>query len=367
MQRCAIPGNSPLQSCHTPFKDVSTPRGSKLRVILSHPYSGALHWWMQSANEWAHSTRPDHPYYRHLYGKVNDHLDVALACTVIFDEIILPAADAQYPESTISADYRKVEIPSLGLLADWDPVQASRKALENIAGDIAKDIKISRILAKVPKHLRAQVVLDVATDMLLQSEYKAPVISSSGRRAMLVRLAELGILADLGVPTKRASSTSGAGNKPPETLATIGELTNYVSVTGLSFRSPDIKTLSDIKSNSTVRNYAKSFQNVLIPKKKSTATVDLFDSIRQAWKSQELQNRISGGFTTTSRAFSVLGLIPGIGTIAEAVAMGADAGAIASEKLEQKNSWYEIGPEILRLESLAALERHLTDSTAGDH
>ncbi|MFJ5305402.1 hypothetical protein [Streptomyces sp. NPDC088350] len=321
---------------------------------------------MQSSDDWAHPTRPAHPYYRHLYGNFDEHLDVALACAVIFDEIILPAADARYPDSVMSPDYRTVEIPGLGLFADWDPVRASREAMTGIAEDVARDARISHILKNVPKRLRTQVVVDVATDMLLLGEYKAPVISSPGRRAMLLRLIELDVLADLGLSLGGVGSIQKSATESPATLGAVTELRKYVSVTGLTFKSPDVKSLSGIKSNSLVRNYAGNFQKVLTADNSDTGPLDLFESIRSAWKSRVLQSRISGSFTATSRGLSVLGLIPGVGTVAEVVAMGAEATAIASEKLERKNSWYEIGPEILRLESLAALERHLEDADTRD-
>ncbi|MFI0540596.1 hypothetical protein ACH3VS_17145 [Streptomyces sp. WSLK1-3] len=314
---------------------------------------------MQSADEWAMSTSPDHPYYRHLYGKVDDHLDVALACTVIFDEVIIAAADAKYPESEVSGDYSKVKISGLNLLADWDPVQASRKALEDIVGDLAKDPILSRILRKVPRNLQGQVIQDVAVDLILMREYNAPVVSSPGRRAMLIRLMEINALSGVGVP----HIAQNAAIQSQSVREAVDDLTSYVTVTGLTFMSPDVRSLSEIKENRLVRNYAEEFQKVLALGDPEGSSVRLFESIRRAWKSRELQGRIANGFSASSRGLSLLGLVPVIGTFAEAAALGADATALAAEQREKKNSWYEIGPQIRRLESLAALQRHIEDNT----
>lgn len=34
--------------------------------------------------------RPSHSYYRTLYGNVDRNLDIALACCVVFEEVVLP-------------------------------------------------------------------------------------------------------------------------------------------------------------------------------------------------------------------------------------------------------------------------------------
>ncbi|MET7906337.1 hypothetical protein ABZS86_34765 [Streptomyces sp. NPDC005355] len=310
---------------------------------------------MQSARESPHSVNPSHPYYRHLYGKVYDHLDVALACTVIFDELIIAAADALYPDSSYSGDYSKVTIPALGILADWNPVHAGQDSVGDITGDLAGDPVLSRILRKVPRQHREQVVRDVVIDLLLMREYDAPVISSRGRRAMLARLIELDVLPGM----RAAGGASVVEVESQAAIDAVDDLASYVTVTGLTFKSPDVGALSGIKENRLVRNYAGEFQKVLALGGEGGRSSSLFESIERAWKSRELQGRIAGGFSATSRGLSLLGLVPVVGTFTEAAALGADAVAFAGERREQKNAWYEIGPQILRLESLAAMRRHI--------
>ena len=43
------------------------------------------------------SKDPAHPYYAALFGNVSAHIDVALACALIYEDIIIPAADAIAP------------------------------------------------------------------------------------------------------------------------------------------------------------------------------------------------------------------------------------------------------------------------------
>lgn len=92
----------------------------------------------------------------------------------------------------------------------------------------------------------------------------------------------------------------------------------------------------------------------------------LYDAIRQAWGRREIAQSVSRAFTATSRGLSIFGLIPGIGTVASAAGLGATAGEVATTQAASKQSWYELGPEILKLESLAALERHIDHSIGND-
>jgi hypothetical protein len=53
------------------------------------------------------------------------------------------------------------------------------------------------------------------------------------------------------------------------------------------------------------------------------------------------------------------GLLPGVGTLATALGMGADAASEVAERRAAKFRWYELGPEIQRFETLRDLEAAL--------
>src|SRR5580693_846833 len=97
----AILVREPLSGCCqlTPF--LGAGRKSSMKIILSHPYSGAVHWWfgqLQRVGGDQALKRPYSGYYRTLYGSdIDNFIDIALACLVIFDEIVIPAADAAFP------------------------------------------------------------------------------------------------------------------------------------------------------------------------------------------------------------------------------------------------------------------------------
>jgi hypothetical protein len=55
----------------------------------------------------------------------------------------------------------------------------------------------------------------------------------------------------------------------------------------------------------------------------------------------------------------VAGLIPGVGAVADAVALGADAVAAHAERRGERLKWYELGPEIARQRSLQELDAEL--------
>ncbi|WP_159803603.1 hypothetical protein [Arthrobacter zhaoguopingii] len=332
-----------------------------MKIILSHPYAGALLWWMQSGNEWSDPKVPQHPYYRHLYGNVDKFKDLALACTVVFDEIVMAAADFGYPDSQVTDDYRKIHIPSLSLSADWDPVYESQTLTRPIVGDLLRDPVIARIISRVPKNLKSRVIEDCIADILLMREYECPLISSVGRRGLVVRLLELDVVA--------ASSTSSSIYLPSgQSLAdelsetfNADQLNRYVEMVGLMFRSPDVASLSNIKSNDKIRAYASRFQDVLVDNP-SGGEDHLLEAISDAWRNRELAEKVKSGFSMAGRGLTILGLIPVVGTVSGVIGLGSEASEIAADQFAKRHAWYELGPEIIRLESMASLENYMASA-----
>jgi hypothetical protein len=152
-----------------------------VKVILSHPYSGAIHWWigqLRGVGGQQALKKPPPGYYRTLYGDVENSIDIALACLVIFDEILLPAADAAFPgELQHMRDGRSHGvIADLALETDLEPWQQAGRLYQPIEEQLLSDIVIRRVLARVPKGAWRMVLTDAITDILLASEHRAPVI-----------------------------------------------------------------------------------------------------------------------------------------------------------------------------------------------
>jgi hypothetical protein len=129
------------------------------------------------------------------------------------------------------------------------------------------------------------------------------------------------------------------------------------------FRSPDVASLSSIKSNKKIRLYASHFQDVLVDNP-SGGQEHLLEAISDAWRSRELADTVKSGFSMTGRGLTILGLIPVVGTVTGMIGVGTEVGEIAANQIAKRHAWYELAPEIVRLESLAALERHMVDASA---
>src|SRR6185369_11176936 len=124
---------------------------------------------------------------------------LALACLVVFDEVIIPAADFGFESAISSADYQKIRIPDVELSADWQPVHESKRLLQGITSDLLHDVQIAKILSRVPQNIQREVLADALSDILLMKEYQAPLVSSYGRRVLIHRLLQLGV-SSLSVP-----------------------------------------------------------------------------------------------------------------------------------------------------------------------
>jgi hypothetical protein len=123
-----------------------------MRVVLSHPFSGAIYWWFaqyMDVSAGMRSKQPTHGYYSQLYGDIDRNCDTALASAVVFEEIVLPAADAAFPRHGIGVG-ENMRVPELDLEADWGHVrEAGDLARENGDGLLA-DETVREILSRLP-------------------------------------------------------------------------------------------------------------------------------------------------------------------------------------------------------------------------
>ena len=170
---------------------------SRVKIILSHPFSGALYWWF--ANQLSSTPEPKthgHPYYRTLYADVDKNLDIALSCTVIFDEIVIPPADAWFPRDEDSYLDRQVSTNTdLSIsVVDWAVHSYVYDTLNPIKNDLLADPVIQRVLSHVPARVRDMALIDAGIDIVTAAQYRAPIICATGRMRIIARLVELGML-----------------------------------------------------------------------------------------------------------------------------------------------------------------------------
>lgn len=311
-----------------------------LKVILSHPFSGALYWWFATLAGAPEATARLHPYYRALHDRVEENLDVALGCAVIFDDIIIPAADASFP-----ADTRRsagATISALAISTNWDATQEAYSLLAEHQQALLQDASIRATLRDLEPEAKNLGLLYAITDILLTAEHGAPVVCSSLRRRLIGRLLELGI-----VPSARPEQAE-------TTQAMADTLETYTEVMGLTFLSESVEELGEVKWDHEIRSYAESFQQALTAPS-ADGTSRLFESIQEAWEGAEAAGHVAGAFSSVATALDAVSLIPGVGTATGAVALGSDLAARTAERRGESLRWFELSNRIQRYESLRRL------------
>jgi hypothetical protein len=240
-----------------------------MQVVLSYPFAGAVYWWFARQNPDRlnvdmRSVRPRHGYYSALYENPARNVDVALSCLVIFDQVILPSADAWLPSVQNASGER--EVPELDIVSDWRPLERTREILDHRVDDVLADPAIAASVTGSDWTKRLQLEYAVM-DCLLSSRYMAPVICSDRRRRVVRRVLELGLLdQDLDPSTSaRMSQLSGDGAEL--------KLASYTEVVGLTFAADDIYTLAELKHHDKIRSHASDFATML-----TTADSDDVDS-----------------------------------------------------------------------------------------
>jgi hypothetical protein len=318
-----------------------------MKVVLSHPYSGALYWWLAAQLDGAGEQgekRPRHGYYRTLYGDVDRNLDIALACCVVFEEVVLPGADAAYANFEPHGE-DEMRLAALELFSGWEPIREAQQLLAPHEEELLRDPTIASILGTLPGDAQHLALLYAMADVILTQAHAAPVLCAPGRRRIVLRLIELGVVE---IPAEVAK---GIRNSEP----VMEGLEGYIDIAGLTFISDSVERLSRVKWNQKIRNYAENFQAVLLDDAKGGFD-PLLDNIADAWSSAEVATEIGGVFSATSRSLGPLGLVPGAGTITTLASMGADGASALAERRAEKLRWYELGPEIRRFESLENMQ-----------
>jgi hypothetical protein len=308
-----------------------------MKVILSYPWLGALYWWMQGTGDYAISARSQHPHYRHLYGNAEQNVDVALATTVVFEDVIVAAADTRFPQST-SPSSEIARIASLSLTADWE----ARLEEQNLAGSVAKDVLedpyIKMILRRVPWKAKAAVIEDAIVDAYLIGKYHSPLICGAGRYRIIDRLINLGVVTkEMVTGTPIFHLNEGPHSLGEEGLMATG-LESYVELAALSFRSEDVPALATVKNQPVIREYAEGFQNALLRTREPGPTLNQL--MTEAVHSSHVASQISGVLSFVSRGLSFLGLFPGF-SAAGIPAVLTDWISVLIGAQGGRRAWYE--------------------------
>ena len=135
-------------------------------------------------------------------------------------------------------------------------------------------------------------------------------------------------------------------------------VSRYATVSGLTFHTDNIRSLANIKADRLIRRYSEAFQSSLLQSDASDEQ-NLWQSIAEAKYASEVAGSLAGYFKATSKAFSLVSLVPGINIVTGITAVGADWASDFQERRVERLDWYQLGPEILRFRSQQAIDQEL--------
>lgn len=320
-------------------------REDHMKVVVSHPFSGALYAFFAQYNPASAGPvrpRPGHPYYRTLYGDAFPrYQEMALTLILLFDQIVLVPADAYLPGG-FWATNRVYDNPQLGLYTEWDfDVQ---REIDDGIGELLKDPVISSVLSRVPPLSQHQILRDCRVEIHLAQKFSCPIVCVGGRRKIIDRILQ------------------AKGNGPAPYDATALTCTEeYLRLVGPIFSPRDLETLVDLRADRDLKTYAKTFTSAMLHFRTSAdPRAELLVALREAIGSAKLAGKISAVFDGTATAVNYVGLIPVLGTAASLVGIGADAASRALDHRKTSQSWYEFAAQVKRVTSLKQLERKIS-------
>ena len=72
-------------------------------------------------------------------------------------------------------------------------------------------------------------------------------------------------------------------------------------------------------------------------------------------RNETIAQKAASAFETTSTTMGLLGLIPGVGTLAGVAGISTDAGAKVARATEHRNRWYMLGAKMHEVAIQAAI------------
>ena len=111
------------------------------KILLSHPFSGAMYAFFESYIQGRDVTDVKHPYYKVLYGKKHVYYrDIAMTLSLMFDRVYLSPADATLPDKESHSEDGSYFHKDTGIGTDWSIVDNNWPELL-LAFDFCKNTK----------------------------------------------------------------------------------------------------------------------------------------------------------------------------------------------------------------------------------
>lgn len=316
------------------------------KVILGHPYSGALYGYIsdQMSPQYAHTNSIGrHDYYTTLYGKnYKKYVDLALMLSLIYDNVYLTPADNHWPESPTSKTHGVH--PELGFHAEWATYSSLFSDTNGRVQSYLNDKQIKTILTKkfrIPESSQLMIVSSILYELNLSRLHRCPIICSFGRKTVIERIIEI---------DKPAIHPTVLNSYKVELI------NDYMSVTGLFLAPTNLEDLIRVKPEHEVRDYAKKYLNMLENFQKSPTISNkllLLDLAKNAIEQQKISNLISGLFNWASSLFRLINCTP-----ASVVSKG---GSMIATWSADNAEWYEFSGVISKATNKAALIKNIED------
>ena len=321
------------------------------KIVLGHPFSGALYaYFDKELNEgrFIESSRY-HGYYRTLYGKHFDaYIEIALTLSLIYDTVIVPAADTTFPDYEKYQSNGEYYNPEFGLYFTWRDEANQRHIISEKIERAIADKGVSALLWNIPKPVHEQIIAEVYFELSMANKFNATLFTIGKRQALAKRIAEI---------ENEATPELSQKNK-------IKVISSYLDITGLLFQPMNIESFYYLKTEKELRGYSTSFLNIMedfTSRNPVKVKEDLLLLIKEAMSSDKLNSKISGVFEGSSAIMNYVGLIPIAGTVAGMVGIGTDLLARGVNKLNEKHKWFELASQIERIKSKAKIHSLLKD------
>lgn len=321
----------------------------KKKVILGYPFANSLYWLTgrENPSSWYYKEKSysgGHRYYERLYGNHSqENINNAISLSLLFDDVILIAADAYFPNlNTTEGKFRVNQDLGVKIYSDWDKMREFRINEKDV--DIfLKDNSIARLIGKNDKRTIYAIINEIIFQNYLANEYNAVILG--GQNHLLLTKKVLNIL-----------------NKKPQVDNINESLKKYLEgindifqLQGINYKINEYDDFVFLKQNKVINKYANSFKDRLdeILNGKEYNEKELIKSILEVFETNETKDYIAKGLGITATVAGILSLVAlysnpvtaAIGTVAGVSGVGGDISSRVIDKLK-KDNWLKLVPEI---------------------
>lgn len=299
----------------------------KNKIILGHPFAGSLYKFFENQlSEYPHKEPILHPYYRNLFGRsYNLWNDLTFALFAIFDEIIIPPADAEVPDNNkylVNYTYKNKE---LGLYFNYEDYFH-----DEISEQVAKDLEnpyIYNFLQQYSDEEKKGILEYVRLYIILSQKYNCPVLCGGEYQKLFIYITN--------------SSKTYLSNDVFSDNVNVTFTQTYLNLNITAFNISTLDTLYELKSNKEIKAYAKNYRKIIHQYGGSTQTETEIKKLLQISLSKDLfYNKVSSILNTFSLVCSYAGLMPIIGMPLSILSLGGTHLSTAFKN--NKYNWYQL-------------------------